>query len=91
MCNIVLDVHVKQYDMHMWDSTTCACGTARHVHVKQDCSPGKGTFLPEKAKVQHRAVMCFPHGEVRQTMVYRNADENKFTQSISSLKDSATI
>ena len=77
--------------MHMWDSTTCACGTARHVHVKQDCSPGKGTFLPEKAKVQHRAVMCFPHGEVRQTMVYRNADENKFTQSISSLKYSAAI
>nr|DAZ20271.1 MAG TPA: hypothetical protein [Caudoviricetes sp.] len=23
MCNVVLDVHVKQYDMHMWSSTTC--------------------------------------------------------------------
>ena len=60
MCNIVLDVHVKQYDMHMWDSTTCACGTARHVHVKQDCSPGKGTFLSEKDKVQHRARVTMP-------------------------------
>ena len=29
--------------------------TVKHVHVKQDCSPGKGTFLSEKDKVQHRA------------------------------------
>ena len=78
-CSVVLHVHVKQYDMYMWDSTTCACGAVKHVHVKQGCSPGKGTFLPEKAKVQHRAVMYFPHGEVRQTMAYRNADERKFT------------
>ena len=60
MCNIVLDVHVKQYDMHMWDSTTCTCGAVKHVHVKQDCSPGKGTFLSEKDKVQHRATVAMP-------------------------------
>ena len=41
--------------MHMWDSTTCACGAVKHVHVKQGCLPGKGVFLSEKDKVQHRA------------------------------------
>ena len=41
VCNVVLDVHVKQYDMHMWDSTTCACGAVKHVHVKQRCIPEK--------------------------------------------------
>ncbi len=51
VCNVVLDVHVKQHDMYMWDSTTCTCGAVKHVHVKQDCSPGKGTFLSEKNKV----------------------------------------
>ena len=69
VCSVVLDVHVKQYDMYMWDSTTCTCGAVKHVHVKQGCSPGKGTFLSEKDKVQHRATVCFPHGEVHQTMV----------------------
>ena len=54
VCNIVLDVHVKQYDMCMWDNTTCASHAALHVHLKQDYSPGKGTFLPEKDKVQYR-------------------------------------
>ena len=54
VCNVVLDVHVKQYDMCMWDSTTCASHAALHVHLKQDYSPGKGTFLPEKDKVQYR-------------------------------------
>ena len=60
MCSVVLHVHVKRYDMCMWDSTTCACGTVRHVHVKQDCSPGKGTFLSEKDKVQHRITVAMP-------------------------------
>ncbi|WP_147351277.1 hypothetical protein [Bacteroides nordii] len=57
VCNVVLDVHVKQHDMYMWDSTTCTCGAVKHVHVKQGCSPGKGTFLSEKNKVQHRATV----------------------------------
>ena len=39
VCNVVLDVHVKRYDMCMWDSTTCASRTALHVHLKQDCAP----------------------------------------------------
>ena len=46
--------------MCMWDSTTCACGTARHVHVEQDRTPGKGTLLSEKNKVQHRAKVKIP-------------------------------
>ena len=60
VCNIVLDVHVKQYDMCMWDSTTCASHAALHVHVKQDCAPGKRTFLSEKDKVQYRAKGLMP-------------------------------
>jgi len=56
VCNVVLDVHVKQYDMCMWSSTTCACGTVRHVHVGHNCAPGKETFLSEKNKVQHRTI-----------------------------------
>ena len=60
VCNVVLDVHVKQYDMCMWDSTTCTSYAALHVHVKQDCSPGKGTFLSEKDKVQHRITVTMP-------------------------------
>ena len=43
--------------MYMWDSTKCTCGAVKHVHVKQGCSPGKGTFLSEKNKVQHRATV----------------------------------
>ena len=35
-------------------STTCASRAALHVHVKQDCVPGKGTFLSEKDKVQYQ-------------------------------------
>ena len=60
VCNVVLDVHVKQYDMCMWDSTTCASHAALHVHVKQDCAPGKRTFLSEKDKVQYRARVTMP-------------------------------
>ena len=60
MCNVVLDVHVKQYDMHMWSSTTCTSHAALHVHVKQDCAPGKRTFLSEKDKVQYRAKGLMP-------------------------------
>ena len=41
VCNCVLHVHVKQYDMHMWSSTTCACRAVKHVHVKQRCIPEK--------------------------------------------------
>ena len=58
--SVVLHVHVKQYDMCMWNSTTCASHAALHVHVKQDCSPGKGTLLSEKNKVQHRAKGLMP-------------------------------
>ena len=43
--------------MCMWDSTTCASHAALHVHVKQNCAPGKGTLLSEKNKVQHRATV----------------------------------
>ena len=60
VCNIVLDVHVKQYDMCMWDSTTCASHAALHVHVKQDCAPGKRAFLSEKDKIQHRIRVMMP-------------------------------
>ncbi|WP_320907889.1 hypothetical protein [Bacteroides nordii] len=44
----------------MWSSTTCTSHAALHVHVKQDCAPRKGTFLTEKAKVQHRARGSMP-------------------------------
>ena len=60
VCNVVLDVHVKRYDMCMWDSTTCACGTALHVHLKQDCAPRKRMFLSEKDKVQYRTRVTMP-------------------------------
>ena len=60
VCNVVLDVHVKRYDMCISYSTTCASRAALHVHVKQDCVPGKGTFLSEKAKVQHRTRGSMP-------------------------------
>ena len=46
--------------MCMWGSTTCASHAALHVHVKQDCTPGKGTLLSEKDKVQHRAKVKIP-------------------------------
>ena len=60
MGNIVLDVHVKRYDMCISYSTTCASRAALHVHVKQDCAPGKRTFLSEKDKVQYRAKGLMP-------------------------------
>ena len=60
VCNVVLDVHVKQYDMCMWDSTTCASHAALHVHLKQDCTPGKEMFLSEKDKVQYRITVTMP-------------------------------
>ena len=60
VCNVVLDVHVKRYDMCMWDSTTCASHAALHVHLKQDCTPGKEMFLSEKDKVQHRITVTMP-------------------------------
>ena len=46
--------------MCMWDSTTCASHAALHVHLKQDYTPGKGAFLSEKDKVQHRAMVTMP-------------------------------
>ncbi len=67
MGNVVLDVHVKQYDMYMWDSMTCACGAVKHVHVKQDCVPGKGMFLSEKDKAQHQARIMTPFRGVSDT------------------------
>ena len=60
VCNVVLDVHVKRYDMCISYSTTCASRAALHVHVKQDCAPGKGPFLSEKDKVQHRTRATMP-------------------------------
>ena len=60
VCSLILDVHVKQYDMCMWDSTTCASHAALHVHLKQDCTPGKEMFLSEKDKVQHRITVTMP-------------------------------
>ena len=35
MCSLVLDVHVKQHEMHMSYCPTCTCRTALHVHLKQ--------------------------------------------------------
>ncbi|MBX9187602.1 hypothetical protein HCG69_05810 [Bacteroides sp. K03] len=32
------------------------CNIVLDVHVKQDCTPGKETFLSEKDKVQHRTI-----------------------------------
>ena len=58
--SIVLDVHVKQHEMHMSCCPTCTCCTALHVHLKQDYSPGKGTFLSKKNKVQHRTRGSIP-------------------------------
>ena len=81
MGNVVLDVHVKQYDMHMWSSTTCACGTVRHVHVKQDCAPGKVALLAEKDKVKHRATVMIvfkktPHIKKIHPIIHRTDMNN---------------
>ena len=70
VCNVVLDVHVKQYDMCMWDSTTCTSHAALHVHVKQDCAPGKGMFLSKKTKVQHRVTVMMPFSDTSGTEKY---------------------
>ncbi|RHB36349.1 hypothetical protein DW888_06835 [Bacteroides nordii] len=43
--SLVLDVHVKQYDLCMWDSTTCASHAALHVHLKQCYPPRLPTLL----------------------------------------------
>ncbi len=53
--------------MHMWDSTTCTCGAVKHVHVKQDYSPGKETFLSEKNKIRHRATVTMPFKDTSAT------------------------
>ena len=37
----------------------------KHVHVKQGCTPRKGTPLSEKNKVQHRAKVTMPFGNTR--------------------------
>ena len=37
--NLVLDVHVKLYEMHMSYYPTCTCRTALHVHLKQRYTP----------------------------------------------------
>ena len=70
VCNVVLDVHVKRYDMCMWDSTTCTSHAALHVHVKQDCAPGKGMFLSKKTKVQHRVTVMMPFSDTSGTEKY---------------------
>ncbi|WP_230324350.1 hypothetical protein, partial [Bacteroides nordii] len=44
----------KQYDMCMWDSTTCASHAALHVHLKQDYTPRLHTLLYEIALYQYR-------------------------------------
>ena len=46
--SLVLDVHVKQHEMHMSCCPTCTCRTALHVHVKQYCSPGKNVPFWER-------------------------------------------
>ena len=55
--------------MCMWNSTTCTSRTVLDVHVKQDYTPGKETFLSKKSKIQHRTTACFPHKETHQAMV----------------------
>ena len=54
VCSLILDVHVKQYDMCMWDSTTCASHAALHVHLKQDYTPRLHTLLYEIALYQYQ-------------------------------------
>ena len=70
VCNVVLDVHVKRYDMCISYSTTCASRAALHVHVKQDCAPGKGMFLSKKTKVQHRVTVMMPFRDTSGTEKY---------------------
>ena len=76
VCNVVLDVHVKQSEMHMSYCSTCTCRTALHVHLKQCYTPGKRAFLSEKDKVQYRATAtilpeeCFPHERGALTFIH---------------------
>ena len=44
VCSLVLDVHVKQHEMHMSCCPTCTCRTALHVHLKQ-CYPPRLPML----------------------------------------------
>ena len=54
VCNIVLDVHVKQSEMHMSYCSTCTCRTALHVHLKQRCILRLLTFLYKIELYQYR-------------------------------------
>ena len=52
--NLVLDVHVKLYEMHMSYCPTCTCRTALHVHLKQRYTPRLHTLLYEIELYQYR-------------------------------------
>ena len=54
VCSIVLDVHVKQHEMHMSCCPTCTCRTALHVHLKQRYTPRLHTLLYERGLYQYR-------------------------------------
>ena len=54
VCSLVLDVHVKQHEMHMSCCPTCTCRTALHVHLKQCYTPGLHTLLYEIELYQYR-------------------------------------
>jgi len=46
------------------------CNVVLHVHVKQDCAPGKGMFLSKKTKVQHRVTVMMPFRDTSGTEKY---------------------
>ena len=54
VCSLVLDVHVKQHEMHMSYCPTCTCRTALHVHLKQCYTPRLPTLLYEIELYQYR-------------------------------------
>ena len=54
VCSLVLDVHVKQHEMHMSCCPTCTCRTALHVHLKQSYTPRLYTLLYERGLYQYR-------------------------------------
>ncbi|WP_263667469.1 hypothetical protein, partial [Bacteroides nordii] len=54
MCSLVLDVHVKQHEMHMSYCPTCTCRTALHVHLKQRYTRRLHTLLYKIELYQYR-------------------------------------
>ena len=101
VCSLILDVHVKQYDMCMWDSTTCASHAALHVHLKQDYPPRLPTLLYGIELYQYRrkrlmamtnaiklkTVQIWTHHRVTQSFTeYYLSDQLLILMSNSSLK-----